>query len=67
MSNGGLTEEELEISKHIVAAWNGFIKLRQSHPSDKMEFHRGIHLLQHTLGQRVLRRDYPDFWIDKGE
>jgi hypothetical protein len=65
--NGGLTPEELEVSKSIVAAWNGFINLKQSHPSDKQEFHQAIHTLQKTLGMRVLRRDYPDFWIDKGE
>lgn len=67
MSTGGLSIEEKEIADHIIAAWNGFIKLQQSHPNDKIEFHRGIHLIQHTLGMRVLRRDYPDYWIDKGE
>lgn len=67
MSQGGLSEEELKISEHIVAAWNGFIKLKQTHPNDSMEFHQGIHILQKTLGMRVLRRDYPDFWIDKSD
>ncbi|MNI98799.1 hypothetical protein D3C73_1577170 [compost metagenome] len=65
--NGGLIPEEKEIADYIVAAWNGFIKLKQTHPNDKMEFHQGIHMLQKTLGMRVLRRDYPDYWIDKGE
>jgi hypothetical protein len=65
--SGGLTEEELGISKNIVAAWNGFINLKQSHPNDKNEFHQAIHILQKTLGMRVLRRDYPDFWLDKSE
>jgi len=64
-SKGGLTEQEKEISDHIVAAWNGFINLTPSHPDDKMEFFHGIHTLQKTLGMRVLRRDYPDFWLDK--
>ncbi|WP_339304371.1 hypothetical protein NST33_18015 [Paenibacillus sp. FSL L8-0435] len=67
MSNGGMTDKEFEIANHIVAAWNGFISLKQSHPNDKYEFHQGIHILQKTLGMRVLRRDYPDYWIDKGE
>ncbi len=67
MLNGGLTKEELEISKSIVGAWNGFVKLKPSHPNDLKEFHVAIHTLQKTLGMRVLRRDYPDFWIDKGE
>ena len=66
-SNGGMTPEELKIAKHIVEAWNGFINLKPSHPNDKMEFHQGIHILQKTLGMRVLRRDYPDYWINKGE
>lgn len=64
--SGGLTEEELEISKNIISAWNGFIKLKPSHPNDKYEFHQAIHILQKTLGMRVLRRDYPDHWMDKG-
>ena len=62
-----MTDKELEIANHIVAAWNGFINLKQSHPNDKYEFHQAIHTLQKTLGMRVLRRDYSDYWIDKGD
>jgi hypothetical protein len=65
--NGGLTPEELEISKHIVAAWNGFVKLKQTHPSDINEFHQAVHTLQKTMGMRILRRDYPDYWLDKAK
>ena len=60
---GGLIPQELEISEHIVEAWNMFTKLEQTHPSDIEDFQKAIHSLQYILGQRVLRRLYPDFWL----
>ncbi|GED72323.1 hypothetical protein BRE01_60250 [Brevibacillus reuszeri] len=64
-SNGGMTTEEKEIADHIVAAWNGFVTLKPTHPNDQVEFGDAIHRLQHLLGMRVLRRDYPDYWLTK--
>lgn len=61
----GMTPEEQKISDHIVEAWNGFVKLKQTHPDDLNDFKDAAHTMQRILGTRILRRDYPDFWLTK--
>jgi len=61
---GGLTPDELEIMNHLVQAWDWFLGLANSVGSadDSTQFRHAIHSAQQVLGQRVLRRDYPDYW-----
>lgn len=66
-TRGGLIPQELEISEHLVEAWNIFTKLEQTHPSDIEYFQDAIHNLQYVLCQRAMRRLYPDFWISHKE
>lgn len=53
------TSEELTM-KHLISAYEEFSHLEQTHPSDITDFVFHIHALQRILGQRVLRRDYPN-------
>ena len=53
------TNEEL-IMKHIVSAYEEFSNLEQTNPNDIKDFVFHINALQRILGQRVLRRDYPN-------
>ena len=53
------TGEELTM-KHLVSAYEEFFNLEQRQPSDTTDFVFHIHALQRILGQRVLRRDYPN-------
>lgn len=67
LAESGLTEDEQKIAEHIVRALVGFNKLEQTHPDDKEIFTEAIHRLQTVLGLRILRRDYPDFWVTRNE
>lgn len=62
--NGGLTDEELEISELLIDSYNKFLKLTRTHPNEKSKFADNIHKLQYILGMRVLRRNYPNYWIN---
>jgi hypothetical protein len=53
------TNEELTM-KHLVSAYEEFLNLAQRRPSDTTDFLFHINALQRILGQRVLRRDYPN-------
>jgi len=53
------TSEELTM-KHLVSAYEEFLNLEQRRPSDTTDFLFHINALQRILGQRVLRRDYPN-------
>lgn len=53
------TGEELTM-KHLVSAYEEFSKLDQTNPNDIKDFVFHINALQRILGQRVLRRDYPN-------
>lgn len=53
------TNEELTM-KHLVSAYEEFSNLEQTNPNDIKDFVFHINALQRILGQRVLRRDYPN-------
>lgn len=59
MRNDGLNEQEGKVMDSLVDAWNEFIKLDRQHPSELSDFANGIHICQHQLAMRILRRDYP--------
>lgn len=54
----GLTEQEGKVMDALVDAWNEFIKLGVTHPTEETDFMDGIHQCQNTLCMRILRRDY---------
>jgi hypothetical protein len=55
------TGEELTM-KHLVSAYEEFSNLEQTNPNDIKDFVFHINALQRILGQRVLRRDYPNIF-----
>ena len=59
MRKDGLTEQEGIVMDKLIDAWNEFLKLEVTHPSELTDFNNGIHLLQQILCMRVMRRDYP--------
>ena len=67
LSDGGFTEEEATCMYHVVEAWVSFHSLPIQHSTDRTEFVQAIHTLQQILGMRVLRRDYPGFWISDAD
>lgn len=56
----GLTEQEGKVMDALIAAWNEFLRLDITHPSDMPDFTNGIHQCQQILGMRVLQRNYPE-------
>ncbi|MDK0621518.1 hypothetical protein P5E90_11810 [Clostridium perfringens] len=56
----GLTLQEGMIMDNLAEAWNMFLKLEQTHPSEQDNFAEGIHKCQQVLMNRILRRDYPE-------
>ena len=65
MRPDGLNEDEGEIMDLLIKAWNKYIKLEVQHPNETNDFATGIHICQHLLGVRILRRDYPIGWPKK--
>lgn len=53
---------EKQIGDHLVQAWNLFVSLEQTHPSDIQDFNSGIHLCQYVMGMRLLRREHPEIY-----
>jgi len=54
------TINENSVMRHLVSSYEEFSKLKQTHPDDLRDFVFHIHALQRILGQRVLRRKYPE-------
>lgn len=59
-SNKPFSTKEDEVMSNLTSAYEHFSKLDQTHPNDITDFVFHIHALQRILGQRVLRRDYPN-------
>ena len=57
-----ISDKEKQISDHLIQAWNLFVSLEQTHPSDIEDFNRGIHLCQYVMGMRLLRREHPEIY-----
>lgn len=56
------TSEEEKIMDFLIDANNIFVSLDKTHPSEEEDWNTSIHTLQRLMGQRVLRRDYPDYF-----
>ena len=53
------TDKEQTVMDLLVDAHNNFIELDRTHSMEITEWSITFHKLQHLLGMRVLRRDYP--------
>lgn len=53
------TKEENNIMNNLIEAYNGFIKLDDTHPTANTEFCNAIHICQLLLEHRILQREYP--------
>ena len=42
-----------------IDAWH---QMERTHPSEEHDFVNAVHVIQRLMGQRVLRRAYPDGW-----
>jgi len=62
LTKHGLTFKEQEISDKLVDIWNLFLKLPQTHPSERSEFALAVHIIQGLLTARIARREYPEGW-----
>lgn len=60
--NDPFSVKETQIMQCLVTAYEDFSSLDQTHPNDITDFVFHIHALQRILGQRVLRRDYPNIF-----
>lgn len=59
----GLTEQELNVMNRICEGYNEFLKLEMQHPSEMQDFVNAIHDIQSILAMRVIRREYPNYWL----
>jgi len=55
-------KKEEKIMNLLIKAHNKFLELERTHPSELQEWISGIHQSQNTLIQRILRRDYPQYF-----
>jgi hypothetical protein len=60
LDNGPFSTNEESTMNHLVSAYEEFSKLEQTNPNDIKDFVFHINALQRILGQRVLRKDYPN-------
>lgn len=52
-----MTDEEREIVEKLGEVWNLFLKLPVEHPTAKLEFSAGIHVLQNHVAARPALRN----------
>lgn len=62
MSKSGLTDEESKLIELTAELWNGYSRLQEQHPSDKEEFCRALHICQHLIMIRAVRRADSDMF-----
>lgn len=61
----GLTEEEQAIVGHLVKAWDLYVALTKAERdrADLTAFQLSINNCQQIISHRIVRREYPEFWI----
>lgn len=65
---GGLTEQELEVLKHVGESYKAFSGLPVYHPADDGEFAFHVHALGRIVLSRVASRGHPERgWIKPGQ
>jgi len=61
----GLTEQELKVMDKILEGYNEFLKLERQHSSELDDIVNAVHSIQNILAMRVIRRNYPKYWLIK--
>lgn len=61
------TEEEQKVMEMIISTHNEYMKLSVTHPSDRQDWVDAVHILQRLMGQRILRREHPDYFVSYPE
>ena len=59
----GLTPQEKIVMDKICDGYNEFLKLETQHPSEQPDFADAIHAVQNILAMRIVRRNYPEYWL----
>jgi hypothetical protein len=57
-----LTEQEKLVLKLTADLWNEYMKLPETHISERSELQLFIHQIQHLIAVRVARRVDPEIW-----
>ena len=57
-----LNDNEMNVINLLSEAWNEYIKLEHQHPCDKEEFCRALHVCQHLIMIRDIRRQNPELF-----
>jgi len=63
----GLTANEDTVMAHLAAAHRAFFDLPYHHPTAKHEWTTALHQLQSLVADRIVSRDYPQFWTQHTE
>ena len=59
----GLTDQELTVMNRVCEGYSEWLKLEMTHPSEMQDFVNNIHNIQSILAMRVMRRNYPKYWL----
>ncbi len=57
-----MKQEELELIKLTSELWNKYVKLPTQHPCDQEEFCHALHICQHLIMIRDMRREMPQLF-----
>lgn len=57
-----MTDKEIELIEMLNTFWNEYVKLPQQHPCDQQEMCQAIHVAQHLLMIREMRRNHSDMF-----
>ena len=52
-----LSQDEMAVLDHLVAAWNGFVRLPLLHPHERQEFMSVMHEAQRIVMARPVMRE----------
>ena len=59
----GLTDQESLVMDSISQGYNEWLKLEMTHPCEMQDFVNAIHNIQSILAMRVIRKNYPEYWL----
>ena len=57
-----LNDGEIKVIELLSEAWNNFLKLEHQHPCDKEQFCNALHICQHLIMIRDVRRQNPEIF-----
>lgn len=63
----GMTEQEQAVFDHLASAHCAFMQLPYHHPTAKHEWVTALHQMQSLIADRIVARDYPQFWTQHND